>query len=533
MHAPIPDVIVVGSGAAGLTAALSAAVAGASVLVLERSPLLGGTSAISGGQIWSPLNYFMERAGKPDDRAEAAKYLARVTLGQVGANRLSRYLDLSPSLLPFLEASTELRFFQLDRPDYHPDFIGARDGRAFEPLPLDCSRLGEWRNQVRTSPVRGPITSLEGRTGLSADVIATRRAADVRTQGAGLVAGLVQACLDRGVSFAFNARITDLVVENGTVRGCRTDVGRVLHCRSAVVLASGGFEWNDALKDAFLAPADRTPTSPPWNEGDGLIMGLRLGAAVAHMTEAWWTAAVQVPGEQWDGRPMARNIVRELALPGSILVNGAGQRFVNEASSYHDLGKAFQHFDPGAYGFPNRTAWLVFDSRFKRRYPVVNVPAAAAAPDWFVRAETLAELAALIGVDASGLEATVACFNEAARRGEDPDYSRGADRHGRFYGDLDHGPNPCLAPLTEAPFFAITILHGNNGTKGGLRTDGDGRVIRFDCSVVAGLFACGNVSAGPMGPGYPGTGGSLGPAMTGALAAGRAAASISDKEARG
>jgi len=157
MHsAPQPGLIVVGSGAAGLMAALSAAVAGSTVLVLERSPLLGGTSAISGGQIWSPLNALMERAGAADDLGEALDYLSRVTLGAVGEDRLSRYLAASPALLECLEAWTELRFFQVDRPDYHPDFIGARDGRAFEPMPYETARLGKWRSRVRTSPLRGP-----------------------------------------------------------------------------------------------------------------------------------------------------------------------------------------------------------------------------------------------------------------------------------------------------------------------------------------------------------------------------------------
>lgn len=520
----MPDLVVVGSGAAGLMAALSAAVAGAKVLVLERSPLIGGTSAISGGQIWSPLNALMERAGAADDRGEALDYLSRVTLGAVGEERLSRYLEASPALLECLEAWTELRFFQIERPDYHPDFLGARDGRAFEPLPYETSRLGEWRSRIRTSPLRGPVTSRELRAGLNPDLLAKRRARDVRAQGAGLVAGLVRACLDRGVAFESDIRITDLMLDGGAVRGCRTSEGHAIRSHSGVMLASGGFEWNDALKDAFLAPADRAPTSPPWNEGDGLLMGLRLGAGVAHMTEAWWTAAVQVPGEQWDGRPMTRNIVRELALPGSILVNDAGQRFVNEASSYHDLGKAFQHFDPGGYRHPNQTAWLVFDARFKGRYHIVNVAAAAPAPDWFRQADTLADLAGKVGMSPSGLESTVQRFNSAALDGKDPEFRRGADRHGLTYGDPEHEPNPCLAPLTEPPFFAIPILHGNNGTKGGLTTDGQGRVVRFDGSVIAGLYACGNVAASPMGPGYPGTGGSLGPAMTEAVVAGRAAA---------
>jgi succinate dehydrogenase/fumarate reductase flavoprotein subunit len=242
------------------------------------------------------------------------------------------------------------------------------------------------------------------------------------------------------------------------------------------------------------------------------------------MGEAWWTAAARVPGETWDGKPLIRNIVRELALPGSVLVNGSGRRFVNEASSYHDLGKAFQAFDPGRYKHPNRTAFLIFDDEFKRRYPVLNVKPADPAPDWFERADTLAALARRLGIDPDVLSATIGRFNAQARAGVDEDFGRGADRHGLTYGDPAHMPNPCLGPLVSSPYYAIPIHHGNNGTKGGLVTDGDGHVLRFDGSVIQGLFACGNVAASLMGPGYPGTGGSLGPAMTGALFAGTTAA---------
>ena len=525
------DIAVIGSGAAGLMAALSASVAGARVIVVERSPLIGGTSAISGGQIWSPLNDCMSRAGTPDARDEALTYLSRVTLDQVPADRLERYLDGSAALLKSLETWTDLRFFRVERPDYHPDFAGARDGRSLEPLPYDTSRLGDWRRRIRTSPVRGPTTSREAREGISADIVAARRAADTRTQGAGLVAGLVQACLDRGVAFELGTRAIDLVWQERRVRGSRlqrADGDEHVLSSERVVLATGGFEWNPRLKAAFLSRADEAPTSPPWNEGDGLIMGLKLGAGVDHMTEAWWTAAVRVPGEEWDGRPMFRNIVRELALPGSVMVNAQGRRFVNEASSYHDLGKAFQHFDPGAYRYPNAKAWLIFDARFKARYSIVNVPATAAAPDWFRSGASPAELAAILDIPSATLEATLRAMNAAALSGVDPEFRRGSDRHGRQYGDPDHRPNPCLGQLLEAPFYAIPILHGNNGTKGGLRTDHEGRVQKFDGDIIAGLYACGNVAASTMGPGYPGTGGSLGPAMTDALFAGWRAATSTE-----
>src|SRR4051794_12337880 len=189
------DIVVAGSGAAGLVSALSAATRGAKVLVLERSPLLGGTSAISGGQIWSPSNALMARAGRPDDDDDAVTYLTHVTMGEVPPERLSAYVQRSPALLEFLERWTDLEFFLVDRPDYHPDFPGARDGRAFEPLPYETIPLGSWADHIRTSPVRGPVTSREARQGISEGELAERRRRGVRTQGAALVAGLVHACL--------------------------------------------------------------------------------------------------------------------------------------------------------------------------------------------------------------------------------------------------------------------------------------------------------------------------------------------------
>ena len=520
------DVVVAGSGAAGLVAALAASIEGATVLVLERSPLLGGTSAISGGQIWSPLNALMSRAGDPDDANEAITYLSRVTLGQVSAERLADYVKRSPLLLEFLEQWTDLEFFRVDRPDYHPSFSGARDGRAFEPLPYEAARLNHWASIIRTSPVRSPVTSREAREGLGEADLADRRQRDVRTQGAALVAGLVQACVSQGVTIKRNARLTDIVSSAGRMSGCQwMEAGQEHETHAkAVILASGGFEWNRQLKAAFLSPADDAPTSPPWNEGDGLIIGLQQGAGLAHMSEAWWTAAAMVPGEEWDGKPLIRNIVRELALPGSIVVNGLGRRFVNEASSYHDLGKAFQAFDPGQYRHPNQVAWLIFDARFKERYSILSVKPTDPAPEWFARADTPSALAQRLRIDPGPLEAALKRFNADALAGEDRDFGRGSDRHGQTYGDPSHMPNPCLGPIDTPPYFAIPIHHGNNGTKGGLMTDEEGRVTRFDGSVIPGLFACGNVAASLMGPGYPGTGGSLGPAMTTALFAGRVAA---------
>jgi succinate dehydrogenase/fumarate reductase flavoprotein subunit len=286
------------------------------------------------------------------------------------------------------------------------------------------------------------------------------------------------------------------------------------------VLASGGFEWNPDLVNAFLPFPGSVPTSPPGNEGDGLLIAIRHGAAIGNMTEAWWTAAIQVPSETRVGRELSRNVVRELALPGSVLVDRNGRRFVNEASSYNDLGKVLNQFDVGEWQFANQPAWLIFDHAFKARYPIAGLAAGGEVPDWIVTAPDVASLAQRLGQDPNVLTETIERFNRHARDGNDPEFGRGQDPHGLYYADAAHHPNGCLAPLEKYPLHAVRVVAGNNGTKGGLVTDEIGRVLRPDGSAVEGLFACGNAAASIMGPGYPGHGGSLGPIMTAAYRCG-------------
>jgi 3-oxosteroid 1-dehydrogenase len=524
------DIVVMGSGAAGLTAALFAAQSGARVLVLEKSPLLGGTSAISGGQVWIPNNHHMPRAS--DSPALAHEYLAQVTLGEVDADLLAAFVDSAPHMLAEVERLTPLRFAAVDRPDYHSEWRGSVWGRSLEPLPFDMAPLADSASSVRRSPYRLPLTSAEIKRG-EVEIAQKRQELDHTTQGVALVGGLVQGCMAAGVSLSTDSTVIriernaagflDVYVD----REARTSVVRA----KAIVIAAGGFEWNDDLKRAFLPCPDEGAASPPWNVGDGLRVGLAAGAALANMSQAWWSAAFRVPGETYDERPLVRNIVRELALPGSILVNADGLRFVNEASSYNALGKAFQVFDPGRNTYPNRRAWLVFDDAFKRRYPVATVATGQEAPAWFARGESVAQLAQSAGINATELQHTIARFNGMASAGRDRDFARGDAKHDQYHGDATQ-PHPNLGPLTEPPFHAVPIFLGNLGTKGGLKTDTEGRVQRLAGGAVPGLFACGNAAASWMGPGYPGAGGSLGPIMTAAFLCGAAAANDAAGAAR-
>lgn len=521
------DLVVVGSGAAGLMSALVAAREGASVHVIERSPLIGGTTAISGGQIWAPGNAHMKDTAHSDDRTSALVYLRQVTLGSVEECYLNAFLEHAAEAISFIESATPLQLFAVDRPDYHSEWPGSRDGRSLEPLPLAHTAPAGYP-PIRRSGYRRAVTSLEARRANAAALADQREQEGVLTQGAALASGLAAGCAAAGVTVSANVRFLDLAFVDGRLAGVvvsEEDGGdrRTIRAK-AVVLASGGFEWNDALSKAFFGVVPQLPVSPRWNEGDGLLAGMRAGAQITNMGESWWTAAVAVPEEVEDGRPAARNVVRELALPGSLMVNRAGRRFVNEASSYNDLGKAFLQFDPRTCEYPNHRAWLVFDSAFKHRYNVVTTSSAESPPPWFRQADSLAKLAAVIDVPVRQFDKTVSVFNEQARCGKDEEFGRGNSRHDRFYGDPTHEPNACLAPLATPPFFAIPVWLGNLGTKGGLVATVNGEVLRNGDGPIPGLFACGNVAASWMGLGYPGAGGSLGPILTAALLCGRAAA---------
>lgn len=308
------------------------------------------------------------------------------------------------------------------------------------------------------------------------------------------------------------ARVTGLTVQ----RDGRTET---ILARQGVILAAGGFERSQTLRERFLPgpTAQQWSATPPVNTGDALLAGLKLGAATALTEHAWWAPTMHVPGEE-----KQRALFVERALPGCVLVNGLGQRFVDEAAPYADI--VYAMYDDHAKSGCCVPAWLVFDARFRRRYPMGPLLPGAAQPDsrvpadWWGkvihRAPTLAELANQIGVDAAGLACTVQRLNQYAERGEDPEFGKGGNPFDRYYGDPENKPNPCLAPIGKAPFYAVRVDAGDIGTKGGLLTDRYARVLSEDGAPIVGLYAIGNTAASVMGPTYPGAGSTLGPAMT-------------------
>ncbi len=529
------DVLVLGSGGAGLVAATLAHDEGALVLVLEKAHLIGGTTGISGGMPWVPLNMHMDRLGVEDSRDDALTYLRRITLGQEPDPQLLEvYVDTAHSMVEYLEANTPVRMFSTsDFADYYNKFPGGKpEGRSIESHPYEAGQLGEWADKVRLSPIYPRVTLEEGSQAtdpskMDFSMIAERTEKDIRTMGAALVAALFKGLLDRGVETLTETRALSLVTsEDGAVIGVRAERGGrdfLVGARKGVILATGGYEWNEDLVKAFLKGGLTHPLSPPQNEGDGLIMAMEAGAALGNMGHAWWTPALVDPTLEFEGHPLAHTGSQVPRLPGAILVNARGKRFVNELATYMDLPKTFYTFDPVAQEFPNYPAWVVFDHRCRSKHRIFTVMPEDPTPDWIDWAPTIRGLAEKIGVDADGLEKEVQCFNSYAVDLADPEFQRGAKDFGPSSGGLPD-PSKSLAPLEEPPFYALPMLWGALGTNGGPRINDQAQVLSNKGLPIPGLFAAGNVAAGVFGPTYPGGGATLGPAMTFGYIAGRSSA---------
>lgn len=523
------DVVVIGTGGAGMAAALAAHDGGARVVILEKSSKAGGTTAVSGGVLWVPCNHHMQAAGIADSREEALRYVLRLADGRSDPALVEAFLDAAPRMLRWLEQRTPLRFQALARyPDYHPEHEGGKPGgRSLDPGLFDTNSLGPWKGKLRKSPVFGATAmSVTEATdwgvfarplALPFELLGKRYAQGLVCYGAALSGGLLRGALDRGLEPRLGVAARELLVEEGRVVGVRAEADgkeQLLGARRGVVLASGGFEWSPRLCAQFLGGVLTHPNSPPGNEGDGLRMAMAAGADLGNMSEAWWCPSLAIPGEEYEGRPLFRGDFAIRSLPHSVIVNRAGRRFVNEAQNYNDLMKPFFAVDPVAYERPNLPAWLIIDQQYVERYALLTVMPGQPVPDWIARADTLPGLAACLGIDAAGLAATIERWNGFARAGADPDFQRGASAYDHFYGDPAHRPNPNLGTLEKPPFFALEVHPGAIGTKGGARVDVHARVLDTSGRPIPGLYAAGNVMAGVTGPGYPGAGATIGTGMT-------------------
>ncbi|WP_435225427.1 3-oxosteroid 1-dehydrogenase [Streptomyces sp. Tue6028] len=531
------DVVVIGSGAAGMTAALTAARKGLSCVVVEKAPTFGGSAARSGAGIWIPNNPVVLAAGVPDTPEKAAAYLAAVVGPEVSAERRQAFLDHGPAMISFVMANSPLRFRWMEGySDYYPELPGGLPrGRSMEPDQLDGTVLGA--ELAHLNPPYMPVPA--GMVVFSADykwltlaAVSAKGAAVAAeclargtkaallgqkplTMGQSLAAGLRAGLLSAQVPVWLNSPLTDLYTEDGTVVGAvvtRNGTPGLVRARRGVIVGSGGFEHNAAMRARY----QQQPIGTEWtvgakeNTGDGIRAGERAGAALDLMDDAWWGPAIPLPGQPYF-------CLAERTLPGGLLVDAAGARFVNEAAPYSDVVHIMYERNATA---PDIPAWLIVDQNYRNRYLFKDVAPTFAFPDaWYTsgaayKAWTLDALAAAIHVPAAALRATVGRFNGLALSGRDPDFHRGDSVYDHYYTDPAILPNSCLAPLWLAPFHAFRIVPGDLGTKGGLRTDARARVLRPDGSVIRGLYAAGNASAAVMGHSYAGAGSTIGPAMT-------------------
>lgn len=533
------DVVVLGTGAAGLVAALAAHDAGARVALLEKGPTVGGTTALSAGVAWLPANPKQEEVDVYDSVEEGVRYLMSLSHGLIREELAHTFCSSTTAMVEWLESSTPLRLrVVLGYPDYHPENPGGQThgARSLEPELFSFEQLGEWAARVTPSEWdAGRMLCAEmplgGGTGVVDPEVAQARVEhDVHALGQALVGSLLRGLLDRGVEPQTATRALDLITEDGRVCGVRAEHdGHELEVRaSSVVLATGGFEFDPELRASFLRGPMTAPAGVSENTGDGLRMAMRLGAELGTMREAWWIPCIEIPGEEHYGHQRVCLILRERTVPGSLMVNRHARRFTNEAADYNSLGGAFHQFDPTTFDYQNLPCWLVSDHACFERYGfiIAGVLPGDDAPDWLTTRDTVAELGEAIGVPADELSATVERFNAHAEAGHDPDFGRADSEYDRFNGDPSiQGAGATLGPLRAGPFHAVEMHSGTLGTKGGPRTDADARVLSIDGAVIEGLYAAGNAGAAWTGMVYGGAGGTIGPAMVTGFRAGRHAGS--------
>lgn len=535
------DVIILGTGAAGMAAALAAHDAGASVALVERWDRIGGTSAISGGVIWVADNPRMRAAGMSDSREDALAYFRSLDHGDLVPETLEAFVDRGPEALAFLEDAGALAVSVLPGyPDYYTDRPGAKPqgSRALDHDLFDLTTLGEWATKIYAIEEPKPLmlreTPLGGASAMPPmEVLGQRMAARQCGFGQAMVARLLKACLTRGIEPILGVETKRLVRDGERItgiEGTKDGAPFALAARRGVIITTGGFEWDAEARQTFLRGPVTAPASPPTGTGGGLKLAMAAGAKLGNMTSAWWAPTLVTPDAPWaSGEPRAQIILIERTVPHSIMVNRSGQRFCNEAANYSALGGVFHQFDPATYDYANLPAWLIFDAQYAARYPLGTRQPGQPMPDWVMRADTLEGLAGEIGLEADALVETVARFNVHADEGRDPEFGRGNSAYDHFYGDRSRakekgGAAVTLGAIREAPFYAVEISSGLLGTNGGPRTDGQARILGHDGAPIPGLLGAGNAIACPTGGIYAGAGGTLGPALTFGYIAGRTAA---------
>jgi 3-oxosteroid 1-dehydrogenase len=582
------DVVIVGSGGAGLMAALTAAKEGARVVVVESREIVGGATGISAGAAWIPNHGFSTDAlNVDDDLDQARRYIYGQGRGDVLDHTLvEQFLRTGPEVARYIEEHTAFKWIPTIWPDYRSDIDGASVARALFPGPYSPAGLGEAAKYVRPA-----LTTGMAKNPLPFWLLSGIGVKDVWLAGPALVGALLEAGLRSGVDVRVDAPAVRLLTDEAGVRGLVVHAEGVEHevrARRGVVLASGGFESSEEKTTTYLGAPFGVQVSPKGHDGIAVQLAQEIGADLTGMEDAWWMPGVQLPGEELEGRPLSRVFLGERALPHSIMVNADGQRFANEALAYDQFGQIMREVDPQTGSMPNATAWLVFDHTYWRKFGIFGIRPGGEVPDYLYRAGSLAELAARIGVDPAGLQQTIDGFNPDARRGRDPQFHRGDTLFDRYFGDfhprlgryspdamfpaatakarglvaaaigplvsklagraaraddpervrsLVVGPlakiirpvlksprSSVLGPVETAPFYALKVEASALGTVGGPRTDALGRALDTDGKPIPGLYAAGNAGGAPTKGFYGGAGGTISLGLVFGHLAGREAA---------
>ena len=530
------DLLVVGSGT-GMAAALTAHELGLSVLIVEKSLYVGGSTARSGGALWLPAGPVLGEAGANDTAERAATYLDSVVAGSAPRQRSAGFLANLPATVDMLRRTTPVRlFWARDYSDYHPEEPGgSAAGRTCECRPLDTSILGEYRTRLRPGLLEAgfsiPTTGADYRwmnlvarvprkgiptfakriaQGVGGRLLGRRYAAG----GQGLMAGLFAGVLRAGVPVWTGTTLLRLVGDGNRVSGAAVDHdGRevTIAARRGVVLATGGFDHSMPMRWKFQSESlgAKLSLGAQSNTGDGIRAAQELGAGIELMDQAWWFPAVApLPGEA----PAV--MLAERSLPGCLIVDQHGRRFTNESSDYMSFGQRLLELERS--GRPVEAMWIIFDQLYRNSYlfgaqlfPRMRIPRAWYDAGIAVRADSFADLGARIAVPVAEFVKTMARFNENAAAGADPDFGRGQSAYDRYYGDPTIKPNPNLRPLVKGPFYGVKMVLSDLGTCGGLKADERARVLRDDGGVIAGLYAIGNTAANAFGTTYPGAGATI------------------------
>ena len=530
------DLLVVGSGT-GLAAALAAREQGLSVLVVEKSSYVGGSTARSGGALWLPSSPVIEDCGGNDPVSRAHTYLESVVGDSAPRERSAAYLDNLPATVEMLRRTTPMKlFWAKEYSDYHPEAPGgSAAGRTCECRPLNTAVLGEyladlrpgvmevkipmpttgadyrWLNLMSRVPRKGlPTIAKRLAQGIGGLALGRRYAAGGQALAAGLFAGAIRA----GIPIWLDTSLTELVTDGGRVTGAVVEHGDktfTVTARRGVVLAAGGFDHDMKMRHKFQSESlgSNLSLGAESNTGDAIRLGQEVGADIALMDQSWWFPAVAPLPEAAPAVMLA-----ERSLPGSFIVDQDGHRFANESADYMSFGQRV--LEREASGNPVESMWIVFDQQYRNSYvfaaelfPRMPIPQTWYDAGIAVKADNFTELAAKMRVPDDSFSATVRRFNENSFAGEDPDFERGRSAYDRYYGDPTVTPNPNLRPLVKGPFYAVKMVLSDLGTCGGLRADAQAHVLREDGTVIDGLYAIGNTAANAFGNTYPGAGATI------------------------